>query len=153
TSQKYYDSRVPVGEVSPQVLEEAKNTILEYENLMYRYEFHNIMNLMDTYIRNANKYWASGMKEVKDTGNMELQKQIVIDAFHMLRTSIVLMHPIAPEGTEMVCEYLGFGKEFWSWDRIFDTVYDFMEDPEEHRLKTLESRVDFFKKHESQLKF
>ena len=153
TSQKYYDGRAPVGEVSPQVLEEAKNTILEYENLMYRYEFHNIMNLMDTYIRNANKYWASGMKEVKDTGNMELQKQIVIDAFHMLRTSIVLMHPIAPEGTEMVCEYLGFGKEFWSWDRIFDTVYDFMEDPEEHRLKTLESRVDFFKKHESQLKF
>ena len=48
---------------------------------------------MDSYIRNANKYWASGMKEVKDTG-MELQAQIVVDAFHMLRVSTVLMHPI-----------------------------------------------------------
>ena len=54
----------------------------------------------------------AGMKEVKDTGNEELRRQIVIDGFHMLRTSIVLMHPIAPEGTEMVCEYLA-GKEFW----------------------------------------
>jgi len=152
TTQQYYDGKMPVGQVSKEVLEEARDTILEYEQLMYKFEFHNIMNLMDTYIRNANKYWSSGMKEVKDTGNEELRKQIVIDAFHMLRTSIVLMHPIAPEGTEMVCEYLGFGKEFWDWNRIFDTVYDFMEDPFEHKLKYLEPRVDFFKKHPSQLK-
>ena len=70
----------------------------------------------------------------------------------MLRTSIVLMHPIAPEGTEMVCEYLGFGKEFWDWNRIFDTVYDFMEDPQNHKMKYLEPRMDFFRKHPSQLK-
>ncbi|MDD2503450.1 MAG: methionine--tRNA ligase, partial [Clostridia bacterium] len=70
----------------------------------------------------------------------------------MLRTAIVLMHPAAPEGTEMVCEYLGFGKAFWDWSRILDTVYDFMEIPKEHELKTLEPRVDFFKKHPSQLK-
>ncbi|NLC43775.1 MAG: hypothetical protein GX783_05780, partial [Clostridiales bacterium] len=44
------------------------------------------------------------------------------------------------------------GKEFWKWDRIFDTVYDFMENPEEHDLKTLEPKVDFFSKHPSQLK-
>jgi len=151
TVQQYYNGRIPAGNVSEQVLQEARETVLEYERLMYKYEFHNVMNLMDTYIRNANKYWVSGMKEVKDTGNEELQKQIVIDAFHMLRTSIVLMHPIAPEGTEMVCEYLGFGKEFWDWDRIFDTVFDFMSNPEEHTLKFLEPRVDFFRKHPSQL--
>ena len=152
TSQKYYEGKIPIGQVREEVLQSAKETILEYEQLMYRYEFHNIMNLMDTYIRNANKYWSSGMKEVKDTGDMDLQAQIVVDSFHMLRTAIVLMHPAAPEGTEMVCEYLGFGKEFWDWSRILDTVYDFMEIPKEHELKTLEPRVDFFKKHPSQLK-
>lgn len=152
TSQQYYDGKVPVGQVSEAVLQEARDTILEYERLMYKYEFHNVMNLMDTYIRNANKYWVSGMKEVKDTDNMDLQAQIVVDAFHMLRTSIVLMHPVAPKGTEMVCDYLGFGKNFWDWNRIFDTVYDFMENPEEHTLKTLQPRVDFFEKHPSQLK-
>ncbi len=152
TSQQYYDSKIPVGKVRDEVLQGAKEAVLEYEQLMYKYEFHNVMNLLDSYIRDANKYWSAGMKEVKDTGNMDLQAQIVIDSFHMLRTAIVLTHPAAPEGTEMVCEYLGFGKEFWNWDRIFDTVYDFMEDPKEHVLKTLEPRVDFFKKHPSQLK-
>jgi methionyl-tRNA synthetase len=152
TSQQYYDGKVPVGQVSESVLQEARDTILEYEKLMYKYEFHNVMNLMDTYIRNANKYWVSGMKEVKDTNNMDLQAQIVINAFHMLRTSIVLMHPIAPKGTEMVCDYLGFGKDFWDWNRIFDTVYDFMDNPKVHTLKTLPPRADFFEKHPSQFK-
>jgi methionyl-tRNA synthetase len=62
------------------------------------------------------------------------------------------MHPIAPEGTEMIREYMQLGEEFWSWERIFDTVYDFMEDANNHKLKFLEPRVDFFKKHPSQLK-
>jgi methionyl-tRNA synthetase len=88
---------------------------------------------LDTYIRNANKYWSAGMKEVKDTGNEELRRQIVVDdGFHMLRTSIVLMHPIAPEGTEMVCEYLGFGKELLGLEPDFRySVYDFMDNPHE----------------------
>jgi len=152
TSQKYYDGRIPAGKISGSVLQESRETILEYERLMYRYEFHNVMSLMDTYIRNANKYWASGMKEVRDKDDSDLRMQIVVDAFHMLRTSIVLMHPIAPEGTEMVRDYLNFRKEFWDWSRIFDTVYDFMDQPEGHKLKTLEPRVDFFSKHPSQLK-
>jgi methionyl-tRNA synthetase len=91
------------------------------------------------------------MKEAKDKDDMGIHAQVVVDAFHMLRTAIVLMHPIAPEGTEMVCDYLGFGREFWDWSRIFDTVRDFMENPQEHKLKTLEPRVDFFCKHPSQL--
>ncbi|NLC44537.1 MAG: class I tRNA ligase family protein, partial [Clostridiales bacterium] len=149
TSQQYYDGKIPVGKVREEVLQGAKKAILEYEKLMYKYEFHNVMNLLDSYIRDANKYWSAGMKEVKDTEDMDLRAQVVIDSFHMLRTAIVLTHPVAPEGTEMVCEYLGFGKEFWKWDRIFDTVYDFMENPEEHDLKTLEPKVDFFSKHPS----
>ena len=152
TSQQYYNGKIPVGQVRGKVLQDARESILEYEQLMYKYEFHNVMNLLDSYIRNANKYWSAGMKEVKDTGDMDLQAQIVIDSFHMLRTAIVLSHSVTPEGTEMVCEYLGFCKEFWNWDRIFDTVYDFMGNPEEHVLKTLEPRVDFFSKHPSQLK-
>ena len=69
----------------------------------------------------------------------------------MVRTATVLMHPIAPKGTEMILEYLNLGEEFWNWERIFDTIYDFMEDPENHKLKFLEPRVDFFEKHPSQL--
>ena len=48
TAQKYNDGKIPVRGISKQVLEDAYNTILEYERLMYEYNFHLVMNLMDT---------------------------------------------------------------------------------------------------------
>jgi len=151
TAQKYSDGKIPVRDISSDVVGDARNTILEYERLMYRHEFHLVMALMDTYIRNINKFWSAKMKEADDTGNEELRLQVLAEAFHMVRTAAVLMHPIAPEGTEMIREYLRLGEEFWSWDRIFDPVYSFMDNPEEHKLKFLEPRVDFFGKHPSQI--
>jgi methionyl-tRNA synthetase len=62
------------------------------------------------------------------------------------------MHPITPEGTEMIFEYLNLDENFWNWERIFEPVYFFMDNPVEHKLKFLEPRVDFFKKHPSQIK-
>ena len=62
----------------------------------------------------------------------------------MVRVATVLMHPVAPKGTEMLCEYLGFDDDFWNWDRIFDTMNDFCVGEKEHQLKFLEPRVDFF---------
>jgi methionyl-tRNA synthetase len=152
TAQKYYDGRIPVGEVSREVLEESKRTVLEFERLMSRFVFHQVTNLMDTYLRNINKYWAKNIKEAENNNDDALRLQTLVDTFHMVRTAAVLMHPIAPEGTEMIREYLNLGEEFWSWDSIFEPVYSFMDNPYEHRLKFLEPRVDFFKKHPSQIK-
>lgn len=150
TTQKYYDGIIPVGNISEDVLNESREIILEYEKLMAQFNFHLVMNLMDTYIRNINKDWAKHMKEAEESNNKELHRQVLIDTFHRVRTAIVLMHPIAPVGTEMVREYLGLGEEIWSWDRIFEPLYHFMPNPEVHKLKFLEPRVDFFKKHPSQ---
>jgi methionyl-tRNA synthetase len=69
----------------------------------------------------------------------------------MIRTAAVLMHPIAPRGTEMIAEYLNFNEKFWSWDYIFENIYFFMDNPKKYELKRLEPKVDFFKKHESQI--
>ncbi len=151
TAQKYTDGKIPVRKISEEVIKESNETILEYERLMARFEFHQVMNLMDTYIRNMNKYWSKMIREADTTNNEELRLQVLADTFHMVRTAAVLMHPIAPKGTEMIREYLRVGEELWSWDRIFDPIYEFMENPEEHKLKFLEPRVDFFKKHPSQI--
>jgi methionyl-tRNA synthetase len=125
---------------------------VEYERLMARYEFHQIMNLMDTYLRNINKVWSKNMKLAEEGGDMERAAQVLADSFHMVRTAAALMHPIAPEGTEMIRNYLVFNESFWNWETIFEPVYAFMDDPEQHQLKFLEPRVDFFRKHPSQLK-
>jgi len=89
------------------------------------------------------------MTEADKDNNNDLRRQTLIDAFHMLRVCAVLSHPIVPKGCEMLRDYLGFDEDFWDWNRIFDTVYDFMKIG--HKLKFLEPRVDFFERHESQL--
>lgn len=143
TAQKYNNCKLPAGELDEEVVRDAKEVILKYERAMYKFEFHTVMNLMDAYIRNANKYWAKYIAEADKADDNELRMKVLRNAFHMVRVAAVLMHPVAPKGCEMLREYLGFGKDFWSWDRIFDTLNDFCGG-EEHELKFLEPRVDFF---------
>jgi methionyl-tRNA synthetase len=152
-AQKYYGGKIPVGAVSTEAADESRKTILEYERLMYRQEFHQVISLLDVYIRNINKYWANNMRLADQNNDEVLRTKTLVDAFHMLRTATVLMHPIAPKGTEMILDYLNLKDAFWNWDRIFDTVYAFMDDPADHMLKTLEPRVDFFEKHQSQITY
>lgn len=144
TAQKYFDGKMPLGEIDEDVIKDAKEVILKYERAMYMTEFHTVMSLMDTYIRNANKYWAKNMSDADKADDNELRRKTLINAFHMLRVATVLMHPVAPTGCEMIRDYLCVDKSFWSWDRIFDTMNDFCEGETEHEIKLLEPRVDFF---------
>lgn len=144
TIQKYGEPIMPMGQVSEEVLHDAKETILKYEHAMYKFEFHTVMNLMDTYIRDANKFWAKNIKDAE--ADTEKRNQVLIDTLHMVKTAMVLMHPVAPEGTELLCEYLGFSKDIWNWEHVFDTLTDLAKanGETEHRLKFLEPRFDFF---------
>ncbi|HWQ58231.1 MAG TPA: class I tRNA ligase family protein [Clostridia bacterium] len=151
TAQKHAQGRIPVGEISPDVRDEARECALNYEQLMYRCELHQIVSLMDGYIRSVNRRFSESMREADAADSAALRRQVLIDGFHGVRTAIALMHPIAPEGTELVREYLGLDRDFWDWARIFEPLYAFMDHPEEHTLKFLEPRADFFKRHPSQL--
>lgn len=151
TAQKFFDGKIPVGEVSPEVIELSEKTILDFEEAMFRHEFHNTVSIAGDCIRQINSRWTKD-KPYADDCDPAVRRQTLIDAFHMVRVAAVLMHSIAPSGTEMIREYLQVGEEFWSWNRVFDTVYSFMKDPETHKLKTLEPRVDFFPKHPSQVR-
>jgi methionyl-tRNA synthetase len=154
TAQKYFSGRVPVGEVSQAVLDESNKVLLEFEASMHQQEFHQAMAAADNYVRLITKYWSASVKlssESELSGSDPVLRQALIDAFHRVRTATLLLHPIAPFGTEMIREYLGFDESFWSWDRAFDPIYAFMKDPAQHRLKVLESRIDFFPKHPSQI--
>ena len=149
-SQKYFDGYIPYGEVSEEVRKTAEETILKYEETMYKFEFHNVINILDTYIRQANKYWARNIAAADKNDDSELRKQVLIDAFHMVRVACLLSHPVVPMGTEKTVEFLNLGEEFFSWDHAFDTVYSLMDDPEHHKIKEIEAKQDFFEKHPSQ---
>ena len=114
---------------------------------MYRFELHQIINDLDSYIRNASKFWS------KNSSNEETIKQSLIDAFYMIRVATVLSHPVVPEGTEKTVDYLNIDKDkFFSWDNIFKDIYELVDDKENHKLKELKEKEDFYYKHPSQFK-
>lgn len=149
TTQKYFDGVMPVGEVDENILADAKKAILDYERFMYRFEFHQATYVLDSYIRKASKYMAKALGDADKADDNELRRTALINVFHTIRTAAVLLHPMAPKGTEMVLEYLQLDKDFWNWDKIFCTLSDFTNG-EDHKLKFLEPRVDFFTRHPSQ---
>jgi methionyl-tRNA synthetase len=150
TAQKYYDSTIPEGKVSDPVLVGAKETIITFEWHMYNHEFHRLTYVLDTYIRSMNKYWVNNIRIADTKDDDELRRQVLIDTFHAVRTITALLHPIAPTGCEMVRYYLGVGEELWNWDYIYEPIENLIKDKGNHKLKFLEPRIDFFKRHESQ---
>lgn len=150
TAQTHYDSCLPDGTVSAEVVSQGTEAILEYEQLMYRFDFHTIMNLLDTYIRQANKYWARNIAAAEKNNDETLRRQTLVDAFHMVRVACLLSHPIVPAGCEMARDYLNVSEDFFSWDYAFEDIYHFCADRTSHKLKNLPPKVDFFEKPASQ---
>ena len=152
-AQKFLDGKMPVGAVDEDILAESEKAVLEYERFMYKFEFHQVTYVLDSYIRKASKYMAKAKAEADKADDNELRRKWLVNVFHMIKTAAVLLHPIAPDGTEMVRDYMNLGDELWNWEHIFDTLSDtLLKGESEHELKFLEPRVDFFKRHESQFK-
>ncbi len=145
-AQSDFNSKLPTGEVSPGIIEEANKAILTYERHMYNHEFHSVSYVLDSYIRNMNKYWVNNIRIAAKNNDEALSKQVLIDSFHSIRVAMALIHPIAPEGCEKIREYLGLKEDVWNWDYIFEPIYSFVDNPANHELKFLEPRVDFFEK-------
>ena len=146
TAQKELDGVLPTNTPSEKILAEGKKAVLDYERHMSRFAFHQCTYVLDSYIRNASKYMAKALKP--DEQSKEELSQALADIFYIIRIAAILLHPMAPFGTEKVREYLGVGEEFWSWEHIFEPVSYFTG--ENHKLKFLPPRTDFFTRHESQ---
>ena len=147
--QKYYDGVMPVGQVSEDIMAESEKAVLEYERFMYKTEFHQVTYVLDSYIRKASKYMAKAKNEADKSEDDNARRQYLIDTFHMIKTAAVLLHPLAPKGTEMIREYMELDESLWSWDNVFSTLSE-MLGKDSHKLKFLEPKVDFFKRHPSQ---
>lgn len=152
-----FDCYMPLGSVSREVLSRTRTTMRSYEEMMYRVGLHSVMALMDEFIRYANKYWSSGIREAEGEGDDQRRRQVLVDSFYLLRIACLLMHPIVPSGTEKICDYLNFEfDEFFSWNYDFDSMEELCGAAEleegRHRVRELPPRTDFFKFHPSQVK-
>ncbi len=151
TAQKYCNSQIPMLPLDKTIVAEGVTAVGAYESAMARVNLSEAFGVADNYIRGINKYWSAHIKEATESEDIPTISQILANTFHMVRIAIALMHPIAPVGTEMVRSYLGLSESFWSWAHIEEPLWFFMENPETHKLKFLEPRIDFFEKHPYQV--
>ena len=146
TTQKHLDGIHPDVKPEENFLADAKKAVLEYERYMAKFAFHQCTYVLDGYIRNTSKYMAKSLKP--DTQSKEEIEQVLANLFYMIRITAVLLHPMAPIGTEKLADYLQVDDRIWSWDTIFEPLNFFTGD--NHKLKFLPPRTDFFTRHESQ---
>lgn len=162
-SKNNFDGYMPLGKVSPDVVQAAKDALSEYDSLMHKVELHSIMQLADSFIRYANKHWASRIKEAADAEDegredaAALRRQALVDSYYLLRVCTLMMHPIVPRGCEAICDYMDFDEdEFFSWNYDFDGNDELCSaseiDDARHQVCELPPKFDFFKKHPSQYK-
>ena len=143
--QKYNggDMKLPRVAVSDEIRKECEKQIVEYENRMYRFEFSGVMLQLEEFFKYVNKTLSERMSAVQkdfDEGEFE---QTIIDGLHLVKTATALSHPVAPQSTETVREYLRLtGGQLYSWDNIFKTVDEIAG--QDHELKFLEPKTDFF---------
>ena len=149
TVHKYFLGVIPDGAVSTGIAADAWQAVLSFEKSMARMAFYEGMAVLDNYIRGINKHWTTACKTTAETTGEDI-KQAVIDSFHMIRIATVLLHPIAPTGTELIAAHLNLPPTFFSWEHIGDPLSYFMSNPQTHSIAPLEARFDFFPKHPSQ---
>ncbi|MDE6029244.1 MAG: class I tRNA ligase family protein [Clostridiales bacterium] len=151
--QKYNDGNqtVPQGKASDEILQKCEQQIISYENRMYKFEFADVMIELEEFFKYINKTLSERMSALQKEFDKAAFNQTIIDALHLIKTATVLAHPIAPESTEKVREYLGLtAQQLYSWDNIFKTVGDLTGGG--HALKFLEPKIDFFTRPEWQYK-
>lgn len=150
TVQQYNDSVIPSGTVDEAILEASRTAVCEYERHMYNYDFHRITYVLDDYIRLLNKHFANNMKDAGAEVGEELRTKLLTDCFYGIKTALLLLHPIAPAGCDLVREYVGLSEKVYDWKYAFADMKDVLENPEA-KTKFLPPRFDFFVRHESQL--
>ena len=146
TTQKEFDGIMPSVAPEEKFVQEAEKAVLEFERHMSKFAFHQCTYVLDSYIRNGSKYMSKNI--IVDSDDKEKLSQALANLFYMIRIAGVLLHPLAPFGTEKLREYLDVDERIWSWDTILEPLTYFTG--ENHKLKFLPPRTDFFTRHESQ---
>ena len=159
-----YGCNVALQTPSECVINEAHQALLRYDELMFKVELHTIMAHLDSYLRAANKRWATAMSTLaaKEQNSPEyagtsldtcqqLRLQTLNDALYQLWVSCLMMEPIAPFGCQKICDFLNFDPHsFFSWNHDFASVSELCSPADcsqgMHRVKELPARFDFFQR-------
>ena len=149
------DNLIPATEPAYEVMQDCEQTLLAFEQAMYRFEFHKAEAIADEFIRRGNKLWSFESKNAKAVEDTDELKCAIANAFQYLRVATILMHGIVPEGCETIASYFKIdADEFFNFDNAFLSTNELLRKLGKaagtHQIEPLPQRFDFFRKHDSQ---
>lgn len=163
-AQNNFDCKIQMLKPSDEVVNMVADACKKYEELMHKVELYSVMQLMDQFVRSAQKYWADNIKKVANdelAAGIDVREgdkpsdervQVLANSFYLLCACTLLMHPIVPAGCETICDFMNFEKQdFFNWQNFFNIIEEKFNG-NSHSVKPLPPRFDFFKKHKSQYK-
>ena len=103
TAQKFRNCEVKLMPVDSEIRKVVLNTAEKYETLMHKTELYSVMQLMDEFIRYANKYWSDNAGKIEDNDE-EFLDNLLSNSFYMLYAAALMMHPVVPKGCEKIAE-------------------------------------------------
>lgn len=122
-AQNNFDCNIHMLKPSDEVVNMVEDACKKYEELMHKVELYSVMQLMDQFVRSAQKYWADNIKkvandelaagiDVREGGKPSDERvQVLANSFYLLCACTLLMHPIVPAGCETICDFMNFGKQ------------------------------------------
>ena len=146
TWQKDFDGKVPYGEIDEDILLECEMSTVKFEKAMLENKFHMCMYELDSFLRNINKYWTKNF----DANDKEREAKTIINSLHYIKVAMVMLHSVAPKSIENLARMLKVSDDVFTWDRVNEPIYNFIEDKENYKPEFIEAKFDFFKKHPSQ---
>ena len=141
---EHFGGELQLGKASSDVKEMCEKEILNYEDRAYCYKFHIIINIIDAFMKNINKYLDRESKLALESNDKEKLKQVAINVLYMIRVINSLCNPVIPSGSDRVANYFKFSPNYASWDYIFDDVDTFVE--KGTKIELLQDENPFFKK-------
>ena len=143
--QTLFNGVIPSAEPQNNIIAEATLLAENYQQKVAEFKFSDVIILLDEYLRKVNQNWATLSK----SEDLNVKAQLIADTLHAIKVCVPLLHPIAPEGSELVAKYFKMDKNIFNWDNIektYSTLY-----PSVTSFEFLPPKFDFFKKHPTQI--
>ena len=143
--QEYFNCQLPKIEPNENTINECIKTTNSFNEKMVTFKFNEVIVLLDEFFRKANQDWSVRSK----SEDINERQQLIADTIHIIKTGLTLIHPIAPDGSQLVANYMNVGNSLWNFNHIDKTINEMFPGL---KFKTIPPKFDFFKKHESQIK-
>ena len=129
---------LPEEDPSDECVDLCDKATLDFERAAHAFNAHEALSIAEEFGRTANKRWDDASKAAK--GDDAAYRRALADAFRYLRTLTLLMHPVVPEGCELIARMLHVVKPlFFSWDHAFESVREiiscYADKPEDYRIE------------------